>query len=491
MRNNIINNTLIICAFFILASCSGGYSSEQEVNSQINIYPDYSSVVVPRTIAPLNFTVQDSADYYLFEFIDSSNKSLFTLKNGSGDSDIPIKKWKQALSNASNSFIVIKIAVIKGGVRYNYPVFKINISDDAIDTHLVYRLTNPGMYGANMGIYQRDLSSFNESPIIENDPDSRGCMNCHTFLNNSPESFMFHMRQEYDGTVITVDGKSEKFDLKTGDMMTGAVYPSWHPGGRYIAFSVNQTRQSLHNSGDKIIEVFDLNSDIVIYDIKENKMFSSELIYDKSMVESFPSWSKDGKYLYFVSTNYMATRDLDPIDLKYNLYRVRFDAQTAQFSDYELMFDAQAIDKSVTVPRTYHNDTKVSLSLSDYGNFFVWHNNSDLYSFDIESGQITALVVLNSDKSDSYRCFSTNENWVVFTSRRDDGLFTRLYIAHYDKESGTFAKPFMLPQEKSIHNKINERSYNLPEFITGAVNPEVITSTIKAEPKPIYKGDGL
>jgi hypothetical protein len=52
----------------------------------------------------------------------------------------------------------------------------------------------------------------------------------------------------------------------------------------------------------------------------------------------------------------------------------------------------------------------------------------------------------------------------VFSSRRDDGRFTRLYLAHYAGD-GHFDKPFMLPQKDPSYNDLRLKSYNVPEFL--------------------------
>ena len=75
----------------------------------------------------------------------------------------------------------------------------------------------------------------------------------------------------------------------------------------------------------------------------------------------------------------------------------------------------------------------------------------------------------NSADTDSYHSWSSNSRWIVFSSRRDDGLFTRLYIAHIDAD-GVAGKPFMLPQRDPQQYYADLfRSYNVPEFITGPV----------------------
>lgn len=61
--------------------------------------------------------------------------------------------------------------------------------------------------------------------------------------------------------------------------------------------------------------------------------------------------------------------------------------------------------------------------------------------------------------------WSTNSRWLVLSSRRDDGLFTRPYFCHIDAK-GAVTKAFMLPQ-RNPRRFYRERflSFNVPEFI--------------------------
>ena len=49
------------------------------------------------------------------------------------------------------------------------------------------------------------------------------------------------------------------------------VYPYWHPSGRYVAFSTNETHQDFHLSDENRIEVYDVESDVLIYDTGEGE----------------------------------------------------------------------------------------------------------------------------------------------------------------------------------------------------------------------------
>ena len=87
---------------------------------------------------------------------------------------------------------------------------------------------------------------------------------------------------------------------------------------------------------------------------------------------------------------------------------------------------------------------------------------------DLKDGSFHGLGVVNGPDSDSYHSWSSNGRWIVWASRRLDGLYSRLFIAHID-EDGNASKPFMLPQENLSHDLELMKSYNVPEFITGPV----------------------
>ena len=125
--------------------------------------------------------------------------------------------------------------------------------------------------------------------------------------------------------------------------------------------------------------------------------------------------------------------------------------------------------KSVSFPKPSFDGKYLMYTLSDYGNFSIWHHESDLWLMDLATGTTRPLDELNSQDTDSYHNWSGNSRWVVFSSRRDDGLYTRLYIAHSNGD-GTFDKPFMLPQEDpaKYYSELM-LSYNVPEFVTGPV----------------------
>ena len=58
---------------------------------------------------------------------------------------------------------------------------------------------------------------------------------------------------------------------------------------------------------------------------------------------------------------------------------------------------------------------------------------------------------------------------MVFSSRREDGAYTRPYLAAFDPEKGAFSRPFLLPVEDPAEHRRRMWSYNVPEFSAGPV----------------------
>ena len=86
----------------------------------------------------------------------------------------------------------------------------------------------------------------------------------------------------------------------------------------------------------------------------------------------------------------------------------------------------------------------------------------------LSDGEELDVEILNSAETESYHSWSSNGRWILFSSRRLDGRYTRLFIAWMD-EKGNIHKPFLLPQSTVEHNVLRTKSYNIPEFIKGEV----------------------
>jgi len=466
-----IKYILSCLSLLLVFSCSESVQISKKKDLAPAIFPDYIDVTIPPNIAPLNFQLTDTGDMPSRLFLESGNEKI-EVKGKKGAFDIPLKKWKQLLANARGKEIEVTVCVKENGEWTSYAPFKWYVAENEIDPYIAYRLIPPGYtLWKDMGIYQRNIEDFTETAIIENKMTGNNCMNCHSFCNQEPDKMLFHMRQTYPGTYLMTGDKIEKLNTKTDQTISALVYPSWHPSGKYIAFTVNDTKQAFHMNDPNRIEVFDQASDVVVYDAEKHELVTTPELFSKEHFETFPTFSPDGKTLYFCTAEMKNMPD-NFKEVKYHLCSIGFDPNSRTFgTQVDTLYNAVKEDKSVSFPRVSPDGKYLLFTLSSYGNFSIWHKDADLYMMDIDTGNYYPLEAANSNDVESYHSWSSNSKWIVFSSRRIDGLYTRPYFAYID-ENGQARKPFILPQKDTdFYHKLMD-SYNIPEFIKGKVNHE-------------------
>lgn len=462
---------LYILTGWWLAACTSPVTSPEMVDECPPIYPDYIGVTIPATIAPMNFSCLDGA-YERVDVTVTGGKSGEVHMNDKIVS-FPQDEWQELLKENEGDSLLFTVCIKKEGKWKQYRPFPMYVSSYPIDYGLVYRKIAPGFeVYSKMGIYERDLSTFEERPLLENTMVPGMCLNCHAFNKTNPDHLSIHIRGQHGATLMQIEGECELLNTKADSILSACVYPYWHPSGKYIAYSVNNTRQSFHAVKDERVEVLDLASDVVVYHPETHELLTSPLLQKKEVFETFPVFSKDGRKLYFCSA------EAKPIpeaykEIRYNLCSIDFNPEHGTFGDcVDTLIHAAAMKKSISFPRPSYDGKYIMLTLSDYGNFSIWHKEADLWLLNLQDGTKRPIEEVNSDDTESFHNWSGNSRWFVFSSRRGDGLYTRLYLACMDEE-GRVSKPFLLPQEdpwgyydRSVY------SYNVPEFTNMPVKLE-------------------
>ena len=479
----------------MLASCTKVYevpTEYTEVPEQAPVYPDYRDLFVPANIAPLNFMVK-GADGLVVVFEGEAGEPLCT--GGSDRIDVDSAEWRSLLSaNVGRQIRVTTYArfskggspTLPSGGWIRYAAHTLSVAEP-IDAYLSYRLIEPGyeLY-RQLGLYQRNLENFVQTTIYENnrqyEGDNNHCVNCHNYQNYDTENMLFHVRANHGGTVVIEGDRARKVQIKNPDILAAGVYPSWHPKKRIVAFSTNKTGQVFHLYHKEKIEVIDEASDLLLYDVDRNEV--QNIITGKDL-ETFPCWSPDGDRLYYCCARFAPLYDTpDSLASKlisdnydsifYDLKCVEYDQKTGRFGKPEMVVEASADHRSISVPRVSPDGRYVLFTLGDYGQFHIWHKSSDLWVKDLQRDSVYALSEANSDDVDSYHTWSSNGRWIVFSSRRMDGNYTRPFIAYFDRE-GRAHKAFCLPQRDPEHNVLQLRSYNVPELTRNAVRVDAST----------------
>ena len=451
-----------------LTACTETVSDATQENILPQIYPDYTGVTIPVNIAPLCFNMADETALRIDAVVtDSHGGSLHA--QGEESVDFDLDEWHGLLAqNRGDSLSVVVSAKYEDG-WHTYKPFSIYVSPDSIDYGLCYRLIEPGYeVWSKMGIYERDLSSFEEQPLIEN-TQFEGCVNCHSFNRADPKDMSLHIRGPHGATLLRQDyGPVTAYNTRTDHTLGLCVYPYWHPSGRYIAYSTNTTNQLFHSAGRNRVEVFDTASDLQVYDVEKNELLLSPLLKQDSVYETYPVFSADGRSLYFCAARALPEGSHQLDSIRYSLCRIDFDPATGTFGDQiETVVDAVSQQKSVSFPRPSYDGRFLCYTLSDYGQFSIWHHEADLWLLDLATGESLPMDGANSKDTESFHNWSTNSRWLVVSSRRDDGLFTRPYFCHVDKD-GNVTKAFMLPQRNPRwFYRGRFMSFNVPDFITG------------------------
>lgn len=464
-----MRKTIIIPALAaLLASCAGAPKPDGAIDSLPPIQPDYAGVTYPPNMAPPVFELANGATDAVATF--TSGDVSATAKGSGAEMAIAAADWSK-LAHAGDSVTVSVLAKIDGKWM-EYKPFAIYISSDSIDGYLSYRLIEPGYESwAEMGLYQRCLANYDEKEIFANRRNGYGCVNCHSYCGGDGGRALLHARVNNAGTYIIDGDNVTKLKTKSPQQPTssiahpsGLVYPYWHPGGRYVAFSTNDTDQKFHTSDSNRIEVMDYASDVVVLDTKTNEIVTSPLLSSTDAFETFPAFSPDGRTLYFCTAERMELPTAYD-QLRYSICSVEFDPEARTFGNQvDTLYKAQPGEwGSASFPRVSPDGRWLMATLSGYGTFSIWHRDADLYLIDLATKEMRPLSELNSHEAESYHSWSSNGRWVAFSSRRGDGLYTRPHIAHIDAD-GKAGKPFALPQQRAGHYAASMKSYNIPEF---------------------------
>ena len=495
MKNKIY--ALLLSVLFIAACSDPQVPSDYDKSDRLpDIYPDYTDVTIPVNIAPLHFQLTG-------EWADEDVITRFT---ASGAEDIvcqgrkvrpELRQWRQLAEAAKGSDITVEVFTRQNGGRWTrLRPFSMTVSPDSIDPWLSYRLISPSYVAfEELTINQRSLESFEEHIIYSNmlcTTEKEGqCINSHSYQQGNPDRMQMHARLNHGGTLILMDGKPTKVNLKTDSTISAGVYPSWHPTLPLIAYSTDKTLQMFHTLDVNKVEVLDAQSDLILYDIEKNQVSIVENRTDE--FEVFPSWSPDGRWLYYCSAHFepqdslgggeeaIAIRQYQ--NIKYNVYRKAFDPATLTFGPRELVFDATALDLSATLPRVSPDGRWLLVTVGGWGCFHIWHRDADLWLVDLSTKEARPWKEVNSDNVESYHTWSRSGRWVVFSSRRYDGNYTRPFFAHVDT-NGHASKPFELPCDDPDQHRQMMKSYNIPEFMVAPVTmtPQEIADAMKADP---------
>ena len=448
-----------ILGFFVILGALGIIYTPTPENVQQSselppIYPDYCDVTIPQNIAPLNFLLRDGD----CEAIEVKADEL-TIQARGDEAVFDIDDWRALMAQSAGKEITVTVTALINGRWIQYRPFTWTVVKDQVDPYLTYRLIEPDYEIWNhIQIQQRCVENFDVNALGHYEQLENRCMNCHTFANQDPSLSMMYVRGPGGGAILNEGGRLSKLSIP------GSVYFGFSPSGRYITYSTQDIIPAFHSLASKRLEVFDAHSNVYVADMKERHIISSPLLSDSLNFETFPTFSPDGKFIYYCTADSVSL-PTEIKQLQYALVRIPFDEATGTIGS---QVDTLYRERSVCHPRISPDGHYLLYTVADYGTFPIWHPEADLQMMDLQTGRIDTLAAVNSAKSDTYHSWSSNSRWFVFASKRDDGLYGKPYFCYVDQH-GKAHKPFCLPQKHPTFYDNNLKSFNAPELGKGKV----------------------
>ena len=417
----------------------------------------------------MNFQILEKADSTCVD-VRNDDGNNFTVYSTNAQIKMPIGKWKKLLAASKGNQIYFDIYTKNENSWTKFEPIANKVANEKIDPYLAYRYITPiHNWWKDVSIYQRNLENFKTKTILHGEDFSNSCTNCHSFANNSPQTMSIATRSRKFGSssIVIKDSGIQKINTKWG-------YTAWHPSGKIAAYSTNKVVQFFHSTGVEIRDVADLDSAILYYNTQTQKVKTTPALSDKKQLETYPTWSPDGKYLYYCSApilwedrNSVPPKNYN--QLKYSLMRISYDIQTDTWGQPETILSSEKTQKSILLPRISPDGKHLVFCMTKYGCFPIYQPSSDLFILNTDTLQYNPLTPANSPYSESWHSFSSNSRWLTFSSKKNGGVLTRTWFTYID-ENGEASKPFILPQKQPDHYDSLTKVFSVPELITSPVD---------------------
>ncbi|HID09958.1 MAG TPA: hypothetical protein EYP17_01475, partial [Candidatus Latescibacteria bacterium] len=307
--------------------------------------------------------------------------------------------------------------------------------------------------------FVRDIRSFEERPFIL--ARRKYCFNCHTFSSKLGDEgklaiqVRYMAEGNYDlrvylGIYDIVSREGWKVRLPFSIQMS--TFLSWSPDGEKLAFSANQQLVTLHPVVYETQFAGEPTSDIAIYDLSRNTAYLLSGASEPDLLEIYPRWTPSGDSLVFAA----APAGFHPARVKYDLFVVPFNG--GKGGTPEPIPDASQNGRSNYYPRFSPDGNWFSFCRSGGGSLIK--SSSDIYIMHSDLKGPAQLLECNVDfAADSWHSWSSNSKWLVFASKRDDGIYARLYFTYIDEEGHAHPAVRLPVKDPPL------ASYNIPEFV--------------------------
>ncbi len=484
---------LALQTVFFASFCAAGTGPEAAtlLDHPPVLKPDYAGITIPPNIAPLNFVIRESASNYRIRLSGAKGKPI-ELESKSGRVLLPAPAWRELLSANKGGDLSVDIRAQINGQWTRFAPITNHVAAEEIDPFLLYRKIHPAHNTwAQMGLFQRDLRGFDETPFLENKRFSEDCCHCHMLNNNDPDQMMVLIRNSMgsvSSALVVRDGMANAIAGQIG-------FISWYPKAPMLAASFSRPRLLLHTARNDMRDIIEMEGWIGYFDLGAKTVKEVPGLRDPKRLMAFPAWAPDGRYLYYCSAAIPSASSATAPgkiyeEVKYDLMRISYDRERDQWGAPQLVVSARDVGFSMAQPRISPEGRWLFVCGIPYGCWPAYDHTSDIYGIDLgagdTAGKFTAKKLsLNSDECESWLSWSANSRWVVFSSKRLSPLMNRPHLAYVGPDAAC-GKPFVLPQRDPEFYDSVLCTYTIPTLATKPVTvpPRELIEAIQSGNKP-------
>lgn len=415
--------------------------------------------------------------------------------------------WKSIIDIATGKQVLVKVS---GTNRKSVSSdqIAIEISPDKVETPIFYRAVPlPFKFARdnlkNVRWHLGEIS--NENPphaVLDNIPV---CANCHSFTPNGKTIAMdVDARDDKGAYSISSIDKEILFakdsiihwsDQQDGKFTYGLL-SQISPDGRYVVSTLNDGEIFVDRDDLAYSQLFfPFKGILVVYDRFKKEYFELKGANDTLWVQSNPTWSPDGEFIYFArarakqyNESHIHNGSVPKAEdiPEYKIFEGNYTRRDSliKFDIYKIPFNNGKGGIATPVPGASQNGLsnyfpKISpdgkwLVFTQAESFMLLQKDSKLNILPVEGGTPRQMTC-NTDNMNSWHSFSPNSKWMVFSTKAR-GPYTQLFLTHINTD-GTDSRPVHL--EKFSFDKF---ANNIPEFVNIEYDPEMrINPTFLAE----------